>query len=61
MKRGEAIKQGYKFYCLQCKTVFKTIPQSWDEKVSCTGAYIDECSNCGCDLICDLLNDELAK
>ena len=49
MEAEQAIKEGYKCFCLQCKMAYKKTPSYWDESVSCSGGEIKMCK-CGCDL-----------
>ncbi len=49
MTAEEAIKEGYKCFCLQCYRPYKKIPSYWDDSVSCGGGEIEMCK-CGCDL-----------
>ena len=49
MNAEEAIKEGYKCFCLQCNKAYKKTPSYWEEKAGCLGAEIEMCS-CGCDL-----------
>ena len=49
MTAEEAIKEGYKCFCLQCSKAYKKTPSYWEEKASCLGAEIEMCK-CGSDL-----------
>ena len=49
MNAEQAIKEGYKCFCLQCNKSYKKIPSYWEEQASCAGAEIETCS-CGSDL-----------
>ena len=49
MKAEQAIKEGYKCFCLQCNTAYKKTPSYWEEQASCMGAEIEMCK-CGSDL-----------
>jgi len=45
----ECIKDGYKYYCMNCFKAYKEIPTEWHDEVSCTGADLEMC-RCGSDL-----------
>ncbi len=48
MTRDEAITKGYRYFCLKCGTVYKTIPtESYEDGHG--GRMLDMC-RCGCDL-----------
>lgn len=59
MTRQEVIDAGYKYYCPGCNKVFKEIPKENYEDGH-GGRQINMC-RCGCDLVVDLITDELAK
>ena len=49
MTAEEAIKEGYKFFCLQCNKSYKEVPSYLEEKASCLGSELTMCK-CGSDL-----------
>ena len=49
MDAEQAIKEGYKCFCLQCNVAYKKTPSCWEEQDSCCGAEIEMCK-CGSDL-----------
>lgn len=49
MNAEDAIKEGYKCFCLQCNIAYKQVPTYWEEQVSCLGAELEMCK-CGSDL-----------
>jgi len=58
------IAEGYTVKCLHCGACYKETPRYFNERVSCNGAYLDECRRCGCDLFIGLkkrLNDGIFR
>ncbi len=46
LKREDAIKSGYQIYCLECKSIYITVPTQWYEDGH-GGRNIQKCI-CGC-------------
>jgi len=57
--QDEMLQSGLKYYCMQCKSCFKEIPTEMYEDGH-GGRYITMCK-CGCDLICNLVDDKLVE
>jgi hypothetical protein len=60
MNKQEALDEGYKYYCMECSTVFKDAPTEEYEDGH-GGRNIIICRRCGCDLICNLSDDSLVR
>ena len=58
--REGVIKEGYKYYCVGCKAVYKEIPRQIYEDGH-GGRYIVMCKNCEDTLICNLMDDRMVK
>jgi hypothetical protein len=54
--REEAIKNGAKYYCVNCKTTFREVPTEVYEDGH-GGRLLTMC-RCGCDIICSIFDDE---
>lgn len=50
----------HKFYCLECRGVYKELP-SYDREMGGYSVEVPECSRCGCDLFANLSDDTQAK
>ena len=57
--RADAIKEGYKYYCINCNTVYKHLPTE-DYEDGHGGRLLTMC-RCGCDIIADLKTDETVE
>ena len=51
------IAEGYNYYCINCKKVYKEVPSEIYEDGH-GGRFLTMCSRCGCDIICSLVTDK---
>jgi ssDNA-binding Zn-finger/Zn-ribbon topoisomerase 1 len=56
MNKKEALKTGYKYYCMECNATYKELPNEEYEDGH-GGRYIVICPRCGCDLFANLVDD----
>lgn len=56
MTREEAIKQGYIYCCLGCKTVYKEVPR---EDVGGQSEHLIPMCRCGSDLFMNLVDETM--